>query len=96
MRRRGFILVVGLIVLSLALSGCGYMSAQTRIGEAESSLAALKNAGGMEKTTYQYCSAESYLEIAKMEFNDNQFGWAKRFADRSKAASSAGLSEIKK
>ena len=63
---------------------------------AEKLLSELKGAGGETLTPYEYCSAEKYLEISRMEFNENDFSSAKAFAERSKAAAEAGLAEVKK
>jgi hypothetical protein len=64
--------------------------------EAEGLLTELKNAGGPTKVPYEYCSAEKFLEVSRIEFDDNDFLHAKGFAGRSKAASQAGLAEVKK
>jgi len=63
---------------------------------AEKSLAELKAAGGATLTPYEYCSAEKYLEISRIEFNEPGYKPAAEFARRSKAASQAGLAEIQK
>jgi hypothetical protein len=45
---------------------------------------------------YEYTSAEKFLEISKIEFNENDFKAAKGFATRSKSAAETGLTEVKK
>ena len=63
---------------------------------AEQLISQLKGAGGATQTPYEYCSAESFLAISKMEFGENDFKAAKGFASRSKSAAEAGLAEVKK
>ena len=85
-----------IFLLSFFTSGCYYFSAKKQIGSAEKLLAELKGAGGEKKAPYEYCSAEKFLEGAKIEFSQNDFGPAKALADRSTAAAQAGLTEAKK
>ncbi len=83
-------------LLSFFTSGCYYFSAKKEIANAEKLLAELKGAGGEKKAPYEYCGAEKFLEGAKIEFSQNDFGPAKALADRSTAAAQAGLTEAKK
>jgi hypothetical protein len=85
-----------LIFFSFSLSGCYYFSAKKEIANAEKLFSELKGSGGEKQVPYEYCSAEKFLEAAKVEFSQNDFGPAKGFAERSKSASEAGLAEIKK
>ena len=96
MSKKGFSLLLVLVFFSLSLSGCYYFSAKKEIKNAESLVGELKSAGGPTKAPYEYCSAESFLAISKMEFGENDFKHAKGFASRSKAAAEAGLAEVKK
>jgi hypothetical protein len=96
MRDRGWVLLLVLVFFSLSLSGCYYFSAKKEMKNATSVLMELKTAGGATKVPYEYCSAEKFLEISKMEFDENDFKNAKGFATRSKSAAEAGLTEIKK
>ena len=89
-----FLLVLGFF--SFSLSGCYYFSARNEIKSAEKLLSDLKGAGGATLVPYEYCSAEKFLEISKMEFSENDFKEARGFATRSKSAAQAGLSEVKK
>ena len=84
------------VFFSLILSGCSYFSARDQIKNAEMLLNELKGQGGEKLAPYEYCSAEKYLEVSRMEFSDNDFNDAKAFADRSKSAAEAGLAEVKK
>lgn len=93
-RIRTFLLV--LAFLSFSLSGCYYFSARNEIKEAEKFLAELKGAGGEKSVPYEYCSAEKFLEGAKLEFEHNDFKISKGFGTRSKSAARAGLTEVKK
>ncbi len=95
-KRRALTLLLVLVFFSLSLSGCYYFSAKKEMKSAESLLAELKNAGGPTKAPYEYCSAEKFLEISRMEFGENDWKHAKGFASRSKAAAEAGLAEVKK
>jgi len=96
MSKRGFSLLLVLVFFSLSLSGCYYFSAKNEIKSAQGLVGELKSAGGPMKAPYEYCSAESFLAISKMEFGENDFKHAKGFASRSKAAAEAGLAEVKK
>ena len=83
------------ILFSFLLSGCYYFSAKKEIANAEKSFSDLKGAG--EKTVpYEYCSAEKFLEISKLEFDEKDYKAAKGFAVRSKSAAETGLAEAKK
>ena len=96
MSKRGLCFLLVLVFFSLSLSGCYYFSAKKEMKNAASVLMELKTAGGATKVPYEYCSAEKFLEISKMEFDENDFKNAKGFATRSKSAAEAGLTEIKK
>ena len=96
MSKRGLSLLLVLFFFSLSLSGCYYFSAKKEMNEAQGLLTELKNAGGPAKVPYEYCSAEKFLEISQMELDESDFSHAKSFAVRSKAASQAGLAEVKK
>ena len=96
MRKRGFSLLLVLVFFSLSLSGCYYFSAKKEMGNAQVLLDQLKSAGGPTKAPYEYCSAEKFLEISRMEFAENDYKHAQGFANRSKAAAEAGLVEVKK
>jgi hypothetical protein len=66
------------------------------MGKAEAALAELKANGGATKAPYEYCSAESFLQISQMELSQNDFQHAKQFAIISQSASQAGLTEAQK
>lgn len=85
-----------LVFFTFSLSGCYYFSAKKEIANAEKLLSELKGAGGEKQTPYEYCSAEKFLEVSKVEFGDGDYGPAKGLAGRSKSAAEAGLAEIKK
>ena len=90
---------IGLMVLaffSFSLSGCFYFSARNEIKSAEKLLSDLRAQGGATLVPYEYTSAEKFLEISKMEFNESDYTHAKGFAIRSKSAAEAGLTEAKK
>ncbi len=89
-------LITVFIFFSFILSGCCYFSARNQIKNAEMLLNDLKGQGGEKLAPYEYCSAEKYLEVSRIEFNENDFKAAKAFADRSKSAAEAGLAEVKK
>ena len=91
--------LVTVVVFSFSvLSGCccGYFGARSEIKSAETLFTQLQAQGGQKYTPYEYCSAEKFLEISRLEFDQNDFNDARRFAGRSKSASQAGLAEIKK
>ena len=85
-----------LLILSFLTSGCYYFGAKREMGNAERLISQLKAAGGEKQVPYEYCSAEKFLEVSRMEFNENSYNGAYTFAVRSKAAAEAGLSKVKK
>ncbi len=97
MSRRGLAFLLALVFLSsLSLSGCYYFAAKKEIKNAEDVLAQLKSAGGPTKATYEYCSAEAFLEMSRGEFGESDYKHAKEFATRSVSAGKAGLAAVKK
>jgi len=90
----GFFLI--LFLLSLLGSGCCYFRAKDEMGKAGQLLSELKAAGGKQKAPYEYCSAETLLEIAHKEFDQYDYKASERFAIRAKSAAEAGLSKVKK
>jgi hypothetical protein len=96
MSKRIWTLLCILVLFTFTLSGCYYFSANKEIANAEKLLSELKGAGGEKQVPYEYCSAEKFLEASKIEFGQNDYGPAKGFAERSKSAAQAGLTEIKK
>ena len=96
MSRRVWTVLLMLVFFSFSLSGCYYFSAKKEMANAEKSLADLKGAGGEKRVPYEYTSAEKFLEISKMEFDERDYRDAKGFAGRSKSAAEAGLAEVKK
>jgi hypothetical protein len=96
MSKRIWAFLIALVFLSFTLSGCYYFSAKNEIKSAEKLISELKGAGGATLVPYEYCSAETFLEGAKLEFDHNDFKMAKGFASRSKSAAEAGLAEVKK
>lgn len=96
MGRRFWMILLMFVFFSFSLSGCYYFGAKKEIANAERLLSELKGAGGEKQVPYEYCSAESFLEIAKGEFREKDYSAAKGFAVRSKSASEAGLAEVKK
>jgi hypothetical protein len=56
----------------------------------------LKAAGGPTLVPYEYCSAEKFLENAKLEADQSDWKHARDFASRSKSAADAGLAQVKK
>ncbi len=96
MQMRTITLLFIFVFLSFSLSGCYYFAAKNEIKEAEKYLAELKAAGGEKNAPYEYCSAESYLYGAKLEFDHNDYKVAKGFASQSKSASKSGLEIVKK
>jgi hypothetical protein len=96
MDKRTWTFLMVLVFFSFSLSGCYYFSARNEMKSAEKLGNDLKGAGGVALVPYEYTSAEKFLEISKMEFNENDFKAAKGFAGRSKSAAEAGLAEVKK
>ncbi len=95
MEKRAWAFLLVLIFFSLSLSGCYYFAAKNQIRVAQGLVSDLKGQGGEKLVPYEYCSAETFLEISRMEFNQNDYKHAKGFADRSKSAAEMGLAEIK-
>ncbi len=96
MRRRTQAFLSIFFILSFLLSGCYYWSAKKEMGNAQRSLAELKGLGGDKQVPYEYCSAEKFLEVSRLEFNENDYKEAKIFAERSRSAAEAGLSEVRR
>ena len=96
MLRRVLISVLIVCFLLPLISGCAYWAAKREMASAETTLAELKAKGGATKAPYEYCSAESFLQMSKMEFGENDFQRAKQFAVTSQSASQAGLTEAQK
>jgi len=96
MDRRNLTFLFILVFFAFSLSGCNYFSAKKEIGNAEKLVSELKGAGGEKNAPYEYCSAEKFLEGAKIEFSQNDFGPARALAERSTSAAKAGLAEVKK
>ena len=96
MNKRLWTFLMVLIFFSFSLSGCAYFDARNEIKAAAKATAELKGAGGATLAPYEYCSAESFLEISKYVLTENSWKKSKEFAARSKSAAEAGLAEVKK
>lgn len=96
MGKRFVISTLTLIGLTSFLLGCSYVAARDEIKTATKLLAELKAAGGERSVPYEYCSAEAFLEAAKLEYEHHDFKASKAFAARSKSAAQKGLEELKK
>lgn len=96
MRRRIRVLLIFLLMVSSLISGCYYFSSMKEMDNAQRSFSELKAMDGLKLVPYEYTSAEKFLELSKMEFDENDFDAAQEFAARSKSAAEAGLSEVKK
>ena len=96
MDRRSWKVLAIFVLFSFLLSGCYYYGAKKEMANAEQSFSGLKGAGGEKLVPYEYTSAEKFLEISKIEYDEKDYKAAKGFAERSKSAAEAGLAEIKK
>ncbi len=96
MSRRALGLFAVFLLFSFLLSGCYYFSAKDGMKSAGSRVSELKGMDGARGVPYEYTSAEKFLEISNMEYDENDYKAAKEFSDRSNAAAQAGLSELKK
>ena len=96
MRKWIWVFLFILLFFSFSLSGCFYFSATKDMKTAEKLLAELKAAGGATLVPYEYCRAKSFLEMANLEADQNDWKHAEDFASRSKSAAEAGLSEVQK
>ena len=96
MNRRIWVLLLVLAFFSISLSGCFYDKAMKAMNAAERSLSDLKAQGGEKLVPYEYCLAEKLLENARGEAGESDWSHARSFADRSRAASEAGLGQIQK
>ena len=96
MSKRGLTLLLLLVFFSVSVSGCAYFAARNEIKAAERATAELKGAEGEKLAPYEYCSAESFLEISKYVLTENSWELSKEWASRSKSAAEAGLIEVKK
>jgi hypothetical protein len=68
------------VLSSFALSGCHYFSAKREIANADKLYSDLRGQGGEKLVPYQYCSAEKFLEDARIEFDSNDFKYAEGHA----------------
>jgi len=89
-------LAMVIFLLLFFTSGCYYFGAKKEMKNAEQRISDLKGKGGERLVPYEYSSAENFLEISRMEFNENDYKAAKGFAQRSKSAAENGLSEVQK
>ena len=96
MVKRILALAMVIFLLSFFVSGCFYDKAMKAMNGAERSLSDLKAQGGEKLATYEYCLAEKLLEVAKQEAGESDWTHARDFADRSRAASDAGLAQVQK
>jgi len=96
MSRRSVTLLLIVAFFAFFLSGCNYFSAKKEIANADKLVSELKGAGGEKQVPYEYCSAEKFLEISRIEWDSNDFKAARGFAERSKSSAEVGLAEIKK
>jgi hypothetical protein len=96
MEKRIWKFLLVFFLLSFILSGCAYFAARNEIKAAEKATAELKGAGGATLAPYEYCSAESFLEISKFVLTENSWKASREFSARSRSAAEAGLAEVKK
>lgn len=96
MSKRIWMFLSVLIFFSFSLSGCYYFAARGQMKTAEKLVSDLRNQGGEKLVPYEYCSAEKFLEVSKMEFDESDYKQAKKFADRSRSAAEAGLAEVQR
>ena len=85
-----------LFLLSSLLPGCMYFSAKKEMQRAEETISEMRVGGGQKAVPYEYTSAEKFLEVSRMEFDENDYKAARDLAIRSKASGEAGLSGMKK
>jgi len=89
-------LLMMLVLLSFFTTGCYYFAARNEMKTAEKLISELKGAGGATLVPYEYCSAQSFLEMANLEADQNDWKQARDFASRSKSAAEAGLSQVRR
>ncbi|NWF93804.1 MAG: hypothetical protein HXY46_12885 [Syntrophaceae bacterium] len=94
--KKTHLLLMGFVLLSFLLSGCYYFSAKREMKDAEKLILELKAAGGEKLAPYEYCSAGSNFGISQVEFYNNDFKGAQKFAEQSKSAAESGLTQVKK
>jgi hypothetical protein len=95
MKRQIWVLLL-VFGFSFLFSGCYYFAARDQMKTATKLVSDLKGQGGEKLVPYEYCSAQTYLEVSRMEFYQYDYKQAKKFADRSTSAAEAGLVEVKK
>ena len=96
MNKKTFKFLIILVLLSFLTTGCYYFAAKNEMKNAEKLISELKREGGPTLVPYEYCSAESFLGMAKLETDQSDWKHAKDFANRSKSAAETGLTEVKK
>jgi len=91
-RTCAFLLV--LVFFGFSLSGCYYYAAKNQMNTADRLVSDLKGKGGERLVPYEYCSAEKFLELSRMEFDEHDYKQSKKFADRAALAAQTGLAEM--
>ena len=89
------LLLMTLCLLSFILSGCGYHATKKEIATVERMVSELKASEGDKLVPYEYCSAESFLQVSKYRFAENNFKQARIFLGRAKSAAETGLKKVK-
>ncbi len=95
MKQKSWVLLFVFTLFCLVSPGCSYFAARDQIRDADRLVSDLSAGGGEKLVPYEYCSAEAFLDISRMGFDDYDYKAAKEFADRSKAAAEEGLSKVK-
>jgi hypothetical protein len=96
MKKRIWILLGMVVILSFMLAGCYKSSAVKERVAASQMLSELRNAEGANLVPYEYTSAEKYLEVSDREFNEGDYKHSMNFAIQSKSIAESALAGIKK
>jgi hypothetical protein len=81
MVRKLFVFLLAFSLLSFFASGCAYYRAEREMKNAQALINDLKGQGGNNKVPYEYTSAEKFLEVSRLEFDEYDYHAAENFAN---------------
>lgn len=82
------------VALAVCFGGCGPISATQNISRASDAVAMAEAAYGDQYATYQFVSAQQYLDKAREEWGYSDFQQANRYARRALEQAQAALRRV--
>ena len=83
-----------IVALAVCLGGCGPILATQNISRASDAVAMAEAAYGDQYATYQYVSAQQFLEKAREEWGYSDYQQASRYARRALEQAQAALRRV--